>query len=74
MFYKRKKNSKYARTLLSLNYIVIARVKYKTYTYVSKYESRSVEAGRDISHKSKVSINSFVELDHLKGFFGSEVL
>ena len=33
--FKKKKN-KYARTLLSINYFVIDKFKYKTYTYVSK--------------------------------------
>ena len=31
--------------LLSINYIVIDKFKYKTYTYLSNYESRSVEVG-----------------------------
>ena len=63
MFYIKKK-SKYARTLLSINYIVIARVKYKTYTYVSKYESRSVEAGRDRFCGIRAQVESFLPTIH----------
>lgn len=64
MFYKKK--SKYARILLSLNYLVIDRFKFKTYTYVSKYESRSVEAGRDRFCGIRAQVESFLQTTHTR--------
>ena len=42
---------------------MIVRFKYKTYTYVSKYESRTVEAGRDsLLHPIVASFNPSLNL------------
>ena len=62
----KEKKSKYARTLLFINYIVIDRFKYKTYTYVNKYESRSVEACRYRFCGIRAQVESFLQTTYTR--------